>query len=278
MDDIIESSFEMLEEENESSYIARQHEEGLEALLLLQRICSERDIQYYLLAGSCLGAVRHNGFIPWDDDIDIGILDEEYESFRQAMIEGLSGSKYEYRDRNTSNRIPRMYGKIIRTDGHAVIDCFRLVSVPDNVLLQVIQWNMRKVLRAAWSRKAHWGKRAFPNKKTYFAWRIKGVIVSPLTYLIPEKTLIKMLLGVERFPGKRTKYKSNFYSIYSRKKELIPIKWLDHAILLKFEGGYQPVPNDYDAYLTKLYGDYMTPPKDAEIRLSHILNVYKSEE
>ena len=61
----------------------------LDLLKIFIRICEEHNLQYFLLGGSCLGAVRHGGFIPWDDDIDVGMPREDYELFREIALKEL---------------------------------------------------------------------------------------------------------------------------------------------------------------------------------------------
>ena len=79
----------------------RLQEAQIEIMDEVHRLCEENGIEYYLIAGSALGAVRHGGFIPWDFDIDVGMRRAEYERFREVCLAGLS-ERCIYRDfRNT---------------------------------------------------------------------------------------------------------------------------------------------------------------------------------
>ena len=74
----------------------------LELLCEVDRVCRKCGINYRIVAGTMLGAVRHNGFIPWDDDADVGFLREEYEQFRKACETELDTSRFYFQDhRNT---------------------------------------------------------------------------------------------------------------------------------------------------------------------------------
>ena len=64
-----------------NEYIKRIHEEILKVMDEIDRICRDQGLQYYLIGGTLLGAVRHGGFIPWDDDLDIAMPREDYETF-----------------------------------------------------------------------------------------------------------------------------------------------------------------------------------------------------
>ena len=258
----------------EDSYLNDQHAYGVIALRALSQICSERKIPFYLLAGSCLGAVRHAGFIPWDDDIDVGFLNEDYERFKAAAQEEFPKYGLEFRDHTIRHQLPRMLGKVIRPGGYGVLDCFRLVRVPDNELHQIIQWHAKRFLYGVWKRQVQPPKTVFSSSKRKFLWNIRTLMTMPIALLVPSSLIAKQMLWVESHHGKSTKYVSNFYSVYSRKKELIPIEWLDSPSYLMFEDMCCPVPQDVDSYLTNLYGDYMTPPAKSSRNPNHSLNIF----
>lgn len=87
----------------------------LELLEEVDRICDKYNIQYILDSGSLLGAVRHKGFIPWDDDADISMTRSEYEKFCKVCTEELKGSNFFFQNDNTDKYYRWGYGKLIRT-------------------------------------------------------------------------------------------------------------------------------------------------------------------
>lgn len=235
--------------------LAEHQKKALEALLLLRPILEEHGIQYYLLAGSALGAVRHNGFIPWDDDIDLGIQYEDSIKLDSILAEHpLPG--FRYISVHNDSTYPRLYGKILY-EGYGCIDLFPLVRISDNALIRKFQWLTRKILWKLYSRKV-----GYVHPKEIPAFRFLSYFVSPF---FSKKTLLKLADRNCRLCSHReTEYYINLYSIYSMKREMIPAKSVNNPQQVSFEGYNFPSLGYLDDYLTNLYGDYMTPVPPSE--------------
>ena len=136
----------------------------LEMLVEVDRICKKCGIQYNIIAGTLLGAVRHGGFIPWDDDADVAMLRPEYEKFRKACKTELDTTRFYFQDHRNTRGYRWGYGKLRRKNTlflrenqehmpykqGVFIDIFPLDGVPDNYLLRSLQnfhcYCVRKVL------------------------------------------------------------------------------------------------------------------------------------
>lgn len=136
----------------------------LEMLVEIDRICKANGIKYTLIGGSLLGAVRHQGFIPWDDDADVAMLREEYDKFVEACKIDLDSSRFYFQDMNTTPGYRWGYGKIRRKgtvfvrsgqehmqyEQGAFVDIFPGDAVPDNVVLEKLHsfhcFCIRKIL------------------------------------------------------------------------------------------------------------------------------------
>ncbi len=88
----------------------------LELLCEIDRICRKRDIAYRLIGGTLLGAVRHGGFIPWDDDADVALFRADYERFREACKTELDETRFYFQDQETTPGYRWGYGKLRRRD------------------------------------------------------------------------------------------------------------------------------------------------------------------
>ena len=231
--------------------------------------CKKHNIPYMLFAGTALGAVRHHGFIPWDDDIDVIMLRSDYERFFDEAASELDKGKY-YVQREFSEHWPMQFSKL-RLNGTTCIekyhpkdmamhqgvyiDIFPCDSLSDNRIVRRLQFAASKVVIA----KSLYARGYETNSIT------KKIFIR-LCRLLPKKPFWKLCVlrtesnsrMVHSFLGASSRYRK---SIYQR-------EWLTQTVQLEFEGSLFPVSAHYDELLTCLYGDYMTPspPEEQSIK------------
>lgn len=246
------------------------------ALKVILDICEEIHVQCFLIGGSALGAVRHNGFIPWDDDIDVGMLRNDYVKFLKEAPKYLPEQYYLQTPYN--NKInPYFYSKL-RVNGtrfveycnhnlkmhHGVyVDIFPFDEVPNDEEANKRHFKKAQkmlnlfVLRQSpdMSKKAETGKekiKSLVRKIIHFSLKI-----IPHDYLILKiDSHIQKYNGTEQealaclnFPIRKTEY--------IKKKDLYPLKKHRFGDIEIF------IPNNYEIYLLTHYGDFMKlPPKD----------------
>ena len=102
--------------EYSSNELKKIHDAELKLLVELQRICEKHNIEYFAAGGTALGAIRHNGFIPWDDDIDVIMLYEDYISFLEIASKELDSSKYFLGWHETDSNCNLTFAQIKRND------------------------------------------------------------------------------------------------------------------------------------------------------------------
>jgi len=222
-----------------------------EALTFLQELSQEFCLRYYLLAGSVLGCVRHDGFIPWDDDIDIGIRVEELERFEALVKEHLPArlpEGFTLVQSAPDTPYPRMFSKICY-DGRCCIDLWPLVPTYNEGFRARLLWRTAKILT-----RVHYMKIGHPV--TRFR-RIAAFVGRFMT----DRTAMTLARKNERkYVGRHTPAYINLYSIYRRQKETIQRRWLDTEATAVFNGLEVPVVGCTEEYLTHLYGNYMAKP------------------
>ncbi len=234
----------------------RAHQlEAVAALKEIDRISRKYRIPYFLIAGSALGAIRHHGVIPWDDDIDIGMTPKQYDRFRAVVQRELS-KEYQWQHTDSVPHFPRLSGNILNKENEPLITVFPIVPMGNSKVEKKLQWTVRKVWSPVYQLKSG-NRKKNPSFKKRFAYAVGNV----LGLFVTEKSVLHLLRKNERkYVNKKTAWSVNLYSKYSMEKEMIRNDWIRHLVRVEFEGGMYPVFRDYDAYLTHLYGDYMTPP------------------
>lgn len=239
----------------------------------LKRICEKNNITYFLIGGTLIGAIRHNGFIPWDDDIDIGMLRDQYDKFIEACKTDLD-IEYElydwYRDEASplpflklkikGTHYPEQLSKKAEMNNAIYIDIFPYDNAPDSKMLQRIQaqkiYFIRKILLlrcgfaiddTSYLKRGLYGiLRFFSCYKSVMSWKMKC------------DSILKQYNICE------TAYVGNMCGSYSYFKELKQRDLLKNTEPHKFENFEFPVPVKYDQYLKEVYGDYMKLPPASE--------------
>ena len=255
----------------------------LELLKNFIQVCSKHNLQYYMVGGSCLGAVRHKGFIPWDDDIDVGMPRKDYEQFLKIAQNELAQNVF-VQTFETDRQFPMNFAKLRDSNttfvetglknlniNHGVyIDIFPLDSAPAGRIALNIHF-IRKKLYDLRITKAYYLKRYDKTDKEYYSMAniVKRTATAFSCLLSPDlnRTVQKRQLLYKKYNGKNTGLIANYGGAWE-KREVMPLAYFGKGSKGVFEGTEVILPQDYDAYLTSLYGDYMTPPPP-EKRIGH---------
>ena len=244
-------------------------------LLEVDRICKKHDIKYFLGGGTLLGAIRHHGFIPWDDDADIMMLREDYDKFCKIAESEMPNSMTFQTNENDKNCFYefakfRLNGTTFATGfskehtkmhNGLAFDIFCHDKTANSKLGQKLHLKMTLFTRALVFNK--WNRRKAENGS-----KIQSLITNFCKIIFP----LRFSLWLERKTLKFFKGKKNAKYLYDGMGRNIyngsfPIEYLNEVIYVDFEGHKLPVPKEYDKYLTFLYGDY-TEPAPLSTRLS----------
>ena len=249
----------------EGSTLRKAQLRMLDILKAIDVICRRHNIPYFLESGTLLGAVRHDGFIPWDDDLDISILRKDYDKLRYYLMTELPDN-YVFQDRKTDYNYPMLLAKV--RDKHSYfeeeytskikekgiyVDIFSLEEIPC--------WKWKQILDYAYGHSV----RAIHNYTTPSD-KALSLLVFPFAWIGVQLTRI-----INRFiPCSIVSYE------YGRKtyiqydlKDIFPLKER------KFEDGLFYVPNHTNTILQILFGDYMQiPPKEKRVVHTNKIEFY----
>ena len=240
----------------------------LEMLIEVDRICNKCGIQYNIIAGTLLGAIRHGGYIPWDDDADVAFLRPDYEQFRKACKTELDRTRFYFQDHRNTKGYRWGYGKLRRKNTLFLrehqehmpykqgifIDIFPLDGVPDNYFFRSIKnfecFCIRKIL---WSKV---GKVADSNLGKRQIYKILDKIPERKVFSYYTKMVCRAnkkrtrMIRILTFPTPNNEW--GYYRC-----------WYENSTDTLFEGKVFQGIKDYDSYLNFKFDNYMElPPND----------------
>ena len=237
--------------------------------------CEEHNLRYFLMCGTLLGAIRHKGFIPWDDDIDVAMPREDYDRFCELASKHFTGDIF-FQSFKTDKRYPYCFSKLRNSNTTFVERVYRYVKMNHGVYIDIfpIDGISKK------SRPSH--KRL--SLKIFFMWmpfflswpgfffrkpRLKWFLLDILVdILVAPFLLFHINNWTKKIYEKRMKkikveeatYVANIQCGNPLMSQIYPAYLLDEYIDWPFEDLICKVPKAYDEMLTLTYGNYMTPP------------------
>ncbi len=257
-------------------------------LLAVAEFCEEHNLTYFLAYGTLIGAVRHEGFIPWDDDVDIMMPRKDYDylicNFNQCMKDThyraiVPFSKHakhsilKIGDNRTVKTEPEYHYRSGKETGMIDIDVFPLDGVPE----EISQYEN-------WYKKLHHLYTAFFVKQRTFKnlnnrEKIKTLIKKMhYHYSFTKKEIIKQTQQLhQKFPFDECNYVGCIESCWNSKKNRFKKEWFEEYTLLKFCNHELRAPIGYHEILSQMYGDYMQlPPVEVQVP-HHLMNVFWRE-
>lgn len=254
----------------------------LEILKDFIKICKKYNLLYFATGGTAIGALRHQGFIPWDDDIDVCMLRKDYERFMEVAPKEM-GDRYIFMDTDTEEKYPLMFGKMIKKGTRFVEDAYQQADYPLGIFIDIFPYDQtaeNEKVRKKWQKKT-WNIARMhvltlisnPNLPDNMNAIMRNIaklgckvlhMVFRLIHLTPDKTAAAYRKWAKSCPEKD----SDLYIDYSyitgenlmiRTQEAFPV------IEKPFEDITIALVKNYDAFLRPEYGDYMQlPPKEQQ--------------
>ncbi len=240
----------------------------------VHNFCDENNLKYFLTGGTLIGAVRHKGFIPWDDDIDIYMPRNDYEKFLCKFNK--ESERYQVISLKTDGYyLP--FGKVIDTKTVLIenvdsdykmgiyLDIFPLDNLSSNYNAALSLYKAVSFYRKLLAIK---NAASDSKRKPYmnFILKVGKVVIMPVS----RKWILYQIdmLSQKYREDTSSQYIGAICAAFYGEKEILRSEWFTERCLLEFEGRKFWAPKGYDAFLTQLYGDYMQLPPE-EKRVTH---------
>lgn len=266
---------------NESVTLKEIQQTELEILVFFRDFCKENGLKYFITAGTLLGAVRHGGFIPWDDDVDVVMLREDYDRFISLMHRNGAG-KYIFQDGKTDKKYPiycpklrekkyivheKLFGKALKNNG-CYIDILPLDNCPEDSQAARTFFDMNVFLTTALVKKVN------PEYTVGYTKKLTRKL-HKLTCLLP-KSVIRLLREILR-RSVEGKLLCTVDGAHGYPREVYEKEWFSESVPMEFEGEVFSAPIGWDNLLKNMYGNYSEPPQEDK-REGHFIIIERAEE
>lgn len=253
-------------------------------LKFIDRVCKENDIPYFVSYGTLLGAIRHKGFIPWDDDIDICIYREDYNRFLNVVKE-MKDERYQVLDYDSSDWYFQNFAvildtdtviedhiKVKRHDTSVFVDVFPVERFDDiKVIDKAHLFATLRMISYIQLQYVQYGD----SKLKDFCRKIMWYLLRPVNPRFFGKRIEKL---INKYRNPSGQYEGLIGCGKDGRKEVFPAGMYKELIEVPFEDMMVPIPKNYDEFLTQFYGDYMQIPSQEEIDYkSHGIKAYWKE-
>ena len=248
------------------------------------KVCDKHNLKWFLIGGSTLGAIRHKGFIPWDDDIDLGMPREDYDKFMELQYE-FEGTPFFIQNFKSDPCYIYNYGKLRDSSTTFIENFYKNHRINHGIWLDIfpidgISREMKEPKKLAYKIRYIWFQvwlaylpalRRKVRKETWFK-DILLNIVAGLFYIfdIAHYRNKKVERYIRKIPLSEAKMAANCFG-FNMKKEAMDANIFKETIKVPFEDIEVNVVKDYDTYLRNIYGEYMTPPP-ADKQVGHHYN------
>ena len=242
---------------------------SLEILIMFDKFCKEHNLKYFLCGGACIGTVRHGGFIPWDDDIDVFMLRADYEKLKDVFV---NSEKYRLCRTNKDTFYRSMITAISDENTTFIKERQKDLDIPHGVRLEIIPLDncpknkLSRKLQILWALTYQiYNNQEPPTSKG----KLLEFIGKLMLFVFPTW---KMRYRISKFAEKQmTKYNkrpsTHITELCSRYQYMVneyPKEIFEGAVYKEFEGVLAPLPQGYDEYLKMAFGNYLELPPESE--------------
>ena len=249
------------------------HNTQLEILREIDRVCKLHNISYFLDSGSALGAIRHQGFIPWDDDIDIAMLREEYDRFCEIAPKALNDNFF-FQSILTDRFYNKLHVKIRKNNTKFIEKLGGNPNMHNGIFVDIVPFDK---VPSRFAKIFSW--LAFTYQRM-FVYRYEKDSLKPnavknfLSELFTGKNTLKRYNRIcKLFSTMKCDYSYVAFDYPDYQRFVFPANIFSNIVNVTFEGLPYPVVKGYDDYLRIMYGDYMKLPPEEDRRTHDVIDL-----
>ncbi len=247
------------------------------------RICDLYDLKYYLVNGSALGAKKYGGFIAWDDDLDVALPREDYEKFLSVAQQHLPKNIF-IQNYRTDPAFPHMYSKLRNSDTTFIEESVRKLDMNHGIYMDIFPLDACPVengtaskIRSFRIKILHWFHFCALDDKSSFKVRARNFVLRAFGFHKRTAKYLQKLDNLVCDSSNDTEFICN-YSDRQGKGHILR-EWYGEGTNAEFEGMQVVIPEKFDEYLTRKYGEWRNEPPESEQKSHHkafICNTEKS--
>lgn len=259
----------------------------LEVLKAFDALCRKQQLTYFLSGGTLLGAIRHRGFIPWDDDVDVMMPRRDYQRLMELAAQRSGGrldGRWGFYSLDTRSDYGRPWARMTdestRRTGAALfssdtsgtyIDIFPIDGMPEGKLATKLFFRRIRLHDMLW--RTAMRQSVGEKERMQAIKKLAAALLRPIGPNPFARRMNRIAMG-QSYEGR---FRGVSMITHYGMRERMPAEVFDHAVEVDFEGLRLPAPCGYDAYLTRLYGDYMQLPPEHR-RVTHSAAYQRMEE
>ena len=248
----------------------------LDLLVVFDRVCKEHELKYFIAYGTLLGAIRHNGFIPWDDDVDVCMPREDYNRLKKVAAEGAFEFPYFFQDPSTDEGYPKGFSRIrnsltaeipfddvaMKCNRGIFLDIFPIDNIPDDKELfrkQIKKMQLLRLFMNSYARYYSGYGSQNTTKVKKIAYHVSCVLFKT-KILTMDRLYKKFDKTAQMYNGTKCKLCGTIASDFDDETVRFNTEWFEEGYVSHvFENTELMIPEFYDKMLKVTYGDYMKP-------------------
>lgn len=254
--------------------LRKLQQKNIEILLKFKEFCDENNLLFYFCGGCCIGTLRHGGFIPWDDDIDVFMPRKDYEKLAKLWKTSKYADRYEFCRNDEKTFYRSLLTSISDSQTTFIKERQDDLDISHGVRLEILPLDgcpsskIKRKMQIVWALIYQiYSNQEEPTSKG----RVFEIIGKIMLAIVPGwKLRCKIWKFAEKmmskYPIEECEYITELCARYQYMVNEYPKECFEAAVYKNFEGYMMPIPKGYDTYLKMAFGDYMEmPPKDKQI-------------